>query len=259
MVARTLGLTVAVALGCASLAGAETKVINRTLPLSPTGTVAIQAHNGSIQVKTWDRPEVAVHAQINWYGGGSSYWFQNTTVDVNGSSDLVTIKYVTPDRSWTLWSLLFDRPWLGPEVRYEVTAPRNARFEIREHNASVDIRDAAGPVRIGTHNGVVRGESLSGPVDVRMHNGWARLDFASFTQDARIETHNGAVELRLPSSSKFDFSALGHHPSVRSDFQLTTQASYSGRHRGGVSAAVNGGGPDLRVAMHNGGVWLRSK
>jgi hypothetical protein len=260
MVAHRIGLVAAVALAYAAVAAAEVKNIDRTLPLSATGTVAVQAHNGWIEVRTWDRPEVEIHVRIEWPGvSASSYRFRDTMVDVAGSADRVSITWNSPDRyGWTLWSL-FDGPWSGPDVQYTITAPRTARLEIRNHNAHTDIRDVNAAVRIGTHNGDVRVASLTGPLDLSMHNGWARVDFASFSQASHISTHNGVVELGVPAGSKFNFDSRGRHMYVQSDFPLTTTASYYGATSRKVSGSVNGGGPDLQVISHNGSVRLRSK
>jgi hypothetical protein len=143
-------------------------------------------------------------------------------------------------------------------VHYNVTAPRNARLEIRNHNAETDIRDVNGAVRIGTHNGTVRAANLAGSFDLNMHNGWARLDFASFSHDSRVVTHNGVVELALPAASRFNFNSQGHHVRVDSDFPLARQASFYDQ-RWGSSGSINGGGPNLQVVTHNGSVRLRSK
>jgi hypothetical protein len=260
MVGYRIGLATVLALAYASTAPAETKNIDRTLPLSASGTVALEAHNGWIQIRTWDQPQVEVHVQIDWPGvAASSSRFRDTTVDIDGSADRVSIRWNSPDRyGWTLWSL-FDGPWIGPDVHYTITAPRTARLEISTHNASTDIRDVNAAVRIGTHNGVIRVANLAGPLDLSMHNGWARVDFASFTQESRVVTHNGEVEVALPAASKFDLDSRGHHMHVESDFQLTTRTSYYGRPWGDVSGSVNGGGPSLRVVSHNGMLRLRSK
>lgn len=260
MRAQTLGLWLVLVLGCASLAGAETKNIDRTLPLSATGTVALDAHNGWIQVRTWDRPEVEIHVRIDWPGvSTSSDRFRAASVDIDGSADRVLIRWNSPDRyGSTLWSLLFEGGWTGPDVHYSVTAPRNARVEIHDHNADTDVRDVNAAVRIGTHNGSVRVTNLAGPLDLSMHNGWARVEFASFAHDSRVVTHNGVVELMLPAATKFNFSSEGHHAYVSSDFPLATQASYYNQRRG-ASGSINGGGPALQVVSPNGSVRLRSK
>jgi len=258
MVVHHVGLAVAVAIAYASSAAAEVKNIDRTLPLIQTGTVAVEAHNGSIQVRTWDRPEVEVHVRIDWpFISASSYRYRATTVDVNGSADRVSIRWNSPDRyGWTLWSL-FDGAWSYPDVHYTITAPRTARLEIRSHNANTDIRDVNAAVRVGTHNGAFRAANLAGPLDLSMHNGWAHVEFSSFTQDTRVDMHNGVVDLTLPATSKFEVDSRGHHMRVDSDFPLVTRASYHSNRA--ISGSVNGGGPTLRVVSHNGSLRLRSK
>src|SRR5690242_7403974 len=107
MLAHEIGLAVVMAVAYASAAAAEVKNIDRTLPLNSNGTVALEAHNGLIEVRTWDRPEVEVHVRIEWLGvSPSSYRYRETTVDVDGTSDRVSIRWKAPDQyGWTLWSL----------------------------------------------------------------------------------------------------------------------------------------------------------
>ena len=239
MVARTLTVAV-LALGCASLAAADTRNIDRTLPLKANGTLELQVHNGTIQVRTWDKPQVEVHVHIDWPGLlASSPRFP--TVDVNGSSDRVSIRWNNPDAyNWTLWSL-FDGGWGPNEIRYEITVPKTARLEIHNHNANTDIRD------------------FSGPLDLSTHNGRTRVDFASFTQSSRVVMHNGSVEFDLPKDSRFNFDSSGHHAYVTSDFPPVVRATYGGRHDSNVAGAVNGGGANLRIVSHNATVRLHSK
>jgi hypothetical protein len=260
MTARTSGIAVVLMLCGAPIYAAETKSIDKTLPLSATGTVTLDAHNGSIQIRTWDRSEVQIHVQID--AGGTSAEarrrFNGTTVEIGGSADRVSIRWETPyfDGWWS---------WLGssgdwdssPQVHYTITAPRAARWKIRDHNAKADIRDVNAAVEIGTHDGSVWIGNLGGPLELNMHNGDAHVDFASFTHESRVVTHNGTVELALPASSKFDLRAQGHNIHMDSDFPSTVRSSDFGRHS--VNGQVNGGGPELRLISHNGRFQLRSK
>jgi hypothetical protein len=239
MFVKTLAVTV-LALGCASLAAAETKNIDKTLPLSAKGTLELQVHNGTIQVRTWDKPQVDVHVHIDWLGlPASSSRFP--TVDISGSTDRVSVRWNRPDAyNGSFWSLL-DGSWGPTEVRYEITVPKSARLEIHNHNASTDIRD------------------FSGPLDLSTHNGRTRVDFSSFTQNSRVVMHNGSVEFDLPKDSRFNFDSTGHHAYVTSDFSPVVRATYHGRGDNNVAGAVNGGGADLRIVSHNATVRLHSK
>lgn len=244
MTAHTRGIAFALLFSAAPLYAAETKTIDKTLPLSATGAVTLDAHNSAIQIRTWDRPDVEIHIQISAHGSSSDARrrVDETTIDISGSRDLVTIRAERPDfSSVSLWSwLMSSGDWnTRPDVRYTITAPRTARWSIREHNGSVWMA------------------GQSGPVDLRMHNGDAHIDFASFAQESRITTHNGTVEVALPASSRFDLHSIGHRMHVDSDFPGVVRSSDFGRHT--MVSRVNGGGPELRVTGHNGGFRLRSK
>ena len=240
MIARIAGFAVALALGSASFAAADTRNIDRNLPLSSSGTLALDVHNGTIQVRTWDKPQVEVHVHIDWPGvPASSDRFP--TVDVDGSADRVSVRWNGRYAyNWTLWSL-FDGPWGPTEVRYDIIVPKTVRLEIHSHNATADIKDFAGPL------------------DVNTHNGRTRVDFAAFTHDSRVEMHNGTFEASMPASSKFNFDSTGHHAYVDSDFKPGVHAVYHGGRENHVGGTVNGGGPDLRIVSHNGAVRLHSK
>jgi len=240
MIARTAGIAFVIALGTASFAAADTKNIDRTLPLSANGTLELEVHNGAIQVSTWDKPQAEVHVRIDWPGMSSSS-NRFPTVDIGGSADRVTVRWNSnrDPYTWTFWSL-FDT-WGPIEVRYEITVPKSVRLEIHNHNATTDIRDFAGPLDLDTHNGRTR------------------VDFASFTYGSRVSMHNGTFEASMPASSKFNFESRGHHAYVDSDFKPAVHANYFGRRENNITATVNGGGPDLRIVSHNASIRLHSK
>jgi len=255
-----LGVLAVLTLGCASLAGAETRNIDRTLPLTAGGAVTLDVHNGSIQVRTWDRPEVEVHVRIESHDSSSASRRRanQVAVDIDGSPDRVSIKSRMLDRdTWGIWYLMFGDWADAPQVHYSITAPKRARWRISDHNANAEIRDVNATLDVSTHNGSVRVVNLGGPLALSMHNGYANVDFASFTGDSRIATHNGTVELAMPASSRFALDARGHHIHVSSDFPVAMRsADFPGRD---VSGSINGGGPKLQLTAHNGGFRIRSK
>ena len=262
MTARTTGIALALVLCGTPLYAAETKSVDKSLPLSALGTVTLDAHNGSIQIRTWDRAEVEVHVRIEARGDSAAArrGVRETAVAVDGSADVVSITSRTPEiDGWGLWDwLVSSGDWdSSPDIHYSITAPRTARWRIRNHNARADIRDVNASLEVATHNGSVWVANQGGPLELSMHNGDAHVDFVSFTQASHIATHNGAVELTLPASARFDLHSRGHRMRLDSDFPATVRASDFGRHS--ADAQVNGGGPELRLSSHNGGFRLRSK
>jgi hypothetical protein len=236
---------------CAALYGAETKNIDRTLPLSATGSVSLDTHNGSIQVETWDRPQIDIHARIEAAGTSAEdvSRFEATTVEVTSASDSVRISSKYPDLTWA---------WFGsnPGIHYTITAPRTAHWTIHDHNSQAEIHNVNAALNLDTHNGSLRVVNLGGPLELSAHNGSINVDFGSF-QGANITVHNGSVELAMPSTSKFDLRTDTYHALLQSDFPLLTRMLV-GR-QGSVEGTVNGGGPGLRFSSHNGRLRLRAK
>ncbi|MGH8248290.1 MAG: DUF4097 family beta strand repeat-containing protein [Gammaproteobacteria bacterium] len=246
-----------VALACATLYAAntknDTKNIDKRLPLNPDGRVTLDAHNGSIQIQTWDRAEIEIHARIEAAGSsdGDIRRFNETTVEIDGSGAAVRIKSRLPQNCCSFW------PGENPQIYYTLTAPRSARWTIRNHNAKTEMRDVTAPLHIETHNGEVRVMNLSGPLNLEMHNGRANIEFAAFEAGSSVGMHNGSVELTLPRHSKFDLRSSTHRGSVDSDFPTVTRTR--GRGNRDLEGSVNGGGPALRLSAHNGHFRLQAK
>jgi DUF4097 and DUF4098 domain-containing protein YvlB len=246
-------LTLVVLLSGVPCVSAQTKTVDKTVSLASAGTVILEAHNGSIDIRTWDRPEVQVHVQIDAASSSASdvRRFDETTVDVAATRDVVRISTVSPDM--TSFS-----GWFGssPTIRYTVTAPADARWNVSAHNARTEVRDVGAPLRVETHNGTLRVYNLNGPLDVIAHNGETMVDFRTF-RGATIAVHNGTTDLTLPRASRFDLRTSSHNGALASDFQMMTTASV--RRGNDVDATVNGGGSPLRFESHNGSLRLRAK
>jgi len=247
-------LTIGLLLLTAPIAGAQpTKSVDRTVGLSSAGSVTLVAHNGSIEVRTWDRAEVQIHAKID--AGGT--WpadvrrFDQTTVDIQSTPDSVSIRSIYPALS--AWGL-----WFGnyPRITYTIAAPQTARWKISTHNAAADIRGVHAALAIETHNGRVHLSDLDGPLRVDAHNGSVTADFAFF-RGAEFTSHLGSVELTLPSLTAFNLRADTGRGGVQSDFPLSIKTM--GRRQTSVDGTVNGGGPALRFNSHRGELRLHRK
>ncbi len=246
---------VSLLLASTALFAAATKNVDRTLPLRATGSVTLETHNGTVEVRTWDRAEIEIHARIEAAGSSSEDMrrFDQTNVRIDNTSDSVRIKSVYPDFTWN-WS------WSGsggnPSIHYTINSPRTARWSISDHNGKVDIAGLDAALSVSSHNGTTNVSRLGGPLELEMHNGTVNADITRF-QGAHISMHNGDVELAMPSSSKFDLRTESHSTGIQSDFPLLTRAM--GRHNSNFQGSVNGGGPELRINSHNGHVRLRAK
>ena len=252
---KTFALCAIFAAGAIAAVGGiagSTKTVDRTVPLPATGSVTLDTHNGSIDVRTWDRAEVEIHARIEAasFSTADTRRFDETTVDVTSSSDAVRIVSRYPMSAW--WS------WLGmnPTIHYTITAPKTARWTIDDHNATAEVHDVRAALKVRMHNGTVHAVGLDGPLEVDAHNGSVTADFVSF-HGAELTTHNGSVELRLPSTAAFSLHADTRRALVHSDFPVAID--HWGRRSGRLEAAVSGGGPALHFRSHFGQLRLLSK
>jgi hypothetical protein len=249
----TFALT-SVLLACTRLCAADSKTVDKTLRLAANGSVTIESHNGSITVHTWDRPQIEIHARIemsSWSGFSSAdrRRYDDTRVDIDTFGDSVRIKSNYPLWDWSLGS--------NPDIHYTITAPRTARWTIRDHNSRIEVHDLNAPLSIFTHNSRVIVDGLAGALELDAHNGDARVEFASFTASSSVDMHNGDVELVLPANSKFDLRSSAHNADLQSDFPVMTHTiGWRGANADGM---VNGGGPGLRLSTHNGNFRIRAK
>jgi Putative adhesin len=245
-------LFTAALLTCAPLSAADSKTVDKTLALPPTGSVTIDGHNGSIRINTWDRPEIEIHARIEMNSGfglqDSTRRFDETRVDIDSFGDSVRIKSRYPE-----WGVL---PGNNPEIHYTINAPRTARWTIRDHNSKIEVNDLHAALNISTHNSRVIVSGLAGPLDLDTHNGDAKVQFASLTASSSVGMHNGDVELIMPASSKFNLQTSSHNARVQSDFSILTRSMT--RRGTDIEGTVNGGGPMLRLTSHNGTFRLRA-
>lgn len=241
-------------LSCTLLCAADSKTIDKTLPLPPAGSVTIETHNGSIKVNTWDRPEIEIHARIEMNSGfgsqedASRHRFNETSVDIDSLGDSVRIKSNYPQ-----WDTL---PGSNPEIDYTIHAPRTARWTIRDHNSQIEVNDLHARLSISTHNSRVIVNGLFGALELDTHNGNARVQFASFIAASSVQTHNGDVELIMPASSKFNLQTSSHNGRIQSEFLVMTRNI--SRRGANIIGTVNGGGPTLRLSSQNGSFRIRA-
>ncbi len=235
----------------ATIAAASERKIHRTAQLDLTGNLSIDTHNGSITVTTWNQPAVDVMARIEPADFGKDEDVQKTDVKVTGSSGSVRIESDYSDVPTRL-------TWFGvqrdlPQIHYTISMPATARLDVDAHNARIRVTGLRGDLKVNTHNGDIDVADFDGGASIESHNGDVHIGYRSFTKSARVETHNGGIDFKLPAQARFHVDARGHHMDMSSDFPITVGSMRDSRYVGDV----NGGGPELRVSTHNGALKLR--
>lgn len=147
--------------------------------------------------------------------------------------------------------------WHGhhAKINFDVQVPAGVRFKAMTTNGNVKARDLNSVVEAATTNGLVE-ISTSEWASAKTTNGGVRVSMGKAGWSGELEelSTNGGVEVTLPASAEFTVRASTTNGSVRTDFPVTVQGSFSSKD---LSGTVGGGGRELRVATTNGGIELR--
>jgi len=246
-------LVIALAILATASAGAA-KEFHKTVPLAANGSVSLETHNGSIEVAPWAQASVGIDAKIEPAPNGSYPQDVNVTdVKVTGSGGSVSIVSDydrVPDHGILGISIYRELPL----IRYVIHVPATAQFHITNHNASTQITGVHGDVRVRTHNGATTLRAIEGPIDVESHNGNVDADLARVPSRMAFESHNGNVTVHLPADARFNLRSSAHHSHFDCDYPMTQHVSGDE-----MRAAVNGGGPELKIDVHNGDVRIKKR
>lgn len=241
-------LTLAAFLGVAiATASAAAKDIHRTLPLDPRGHVTIDTYKGSIRVSTWDRSEIDVLVRIEEDLGVFPQSVDRADVRFDASPSDVRM---TSEQQWN-----FFLDGSAPLYHYTIRMPRTASLRIKDYKSASDISDLSADLDVNTYKGSLELRNYSGALTATTYKGEIRAEFAAFNARSRIDTYKGSVDLQLPRDSRFDL-ATGFNRKAELDSDFT---AYVRSRSGNSRAAVNGGGPELRLKSYKGDFRLRAR
>jgi len=266
---RVLRKTVVLgALFCAAgiVQAADTKEVHRTVALDKTGRVSIETYKGSVNVSTWDRPEVKIDAVIepDWSDADRDSDQREkvaaTEIRISGSGSSVSVQsdYDPVRRIHHHLFSIFEGFGTLPFVRYTIQMPATARLEIEDHKSDIVVAGLKADLRLHTYKGTGRVTGLDGAARVETYKGDVRVEFARYSQPSRFETHKGEIEVRLPKDSHFELDADGtRRGDIQSDFEMTT--THRGHFRSlRATGAVNGGGPTLHMTTYKGTLRVKA-
>ncbi len=158
-------LTLVLAIASAAPCFAISKEFDRTYPLQAGGSFELQNVNGTVDVQTWDRDEVEVHAVKTAKHQESDLALVSIDVDAKPDSVSVTTRYP-------------QNEGVEVAVEYVVHVPRGAHVE-----------------HLGTVNGTLRVAGVEAVEDLRTVNG--NIEVYEGGGAVRAHTTNGNVHLEL--------------------------------------------------------------
>jgi len=246
----------------ATTGSAQSNEIRRTIDLDRDGRVIIDTFKGSLDIQTWNKPQLEIVARIEAdpTGDDQETRVKRTNVRVYGSGRLVEIKSDYSEASYHKGGLLgffFGKGTIVlPYVHYDVKVPRAAKVDIEDHKSEIRIRGLEGDLTLTTHKGHAVIDRFSGGARIDTHKGDIRVDFSSLSRACSFETHRGEIEIFVPVNAAFRVRGdLGKDTRLDSDFEMVAHSFGADR---AIDAAINGGqGPEIRVSSHRGTIRLR--
>jgi len=269
-----------------------------TFKVGAAPKITLDTFDGSIEVHSWDRPEVEVIVEKQ---AQDETLLQQIVVEQSQDGDAVTLRVRGPAASG------HDGIQIGviysPGAKLRVALPKSVTLDIRSGDGSITVEDVsgtvtmrsgdgsivglrvAGDVRATTDDGSIRLRETTGKVDVETLDGSVIVN-GTFTalraktgdgsvriaaekgsaieSDWLIDTEDGSVEVRLPEGVSAVVDAATSDGSIRSSYPgLTVPETPDGegeRRDDGrqLKATLGQGGHTLRVRTGDGSIRFES-
>jgi Putative adhesin len=211
-----------------------------TFKVGASPKVTLDTFDGSIEVHSWDRPEVEVIVEKQ---AQDDSLLQQIVVEQSQEGDGVTLRVRGPAQSG------HDGIQIGvvysPSAKLRVALPKSVTLDIRSGDGSITVEDVSGTVTMRSGDGSIVGLRVSGDVRATTDDGSIRLRETTGTVD--VETLDGSVvvngtltALRAKSGDGSVRIAAEKGSAVASDWLIDTEdGSVEVRLPEGVSAVVD--------------------
>ena len=258
----------------------------KTFAVTGKPEVNLKTFDGSIEIATWDRPEVGLVIERK---AGSQADGEALKVTATQDGNRITIEALKPERQVEVGY------HVGRSVKFIVNVPKatdvvartgdgaitvadvNGRLELRSGDGSIKGTGLGGEVAANTGDGSITLEGVKGAVDVNTGDGSVHvagaptslkahtgdgsvtLDVdagATVSSDWEITTGDGGVKISLPTGVNANLDAsTGDGGISASDFGLQTTAD----NRDQLSGQLGNGGPRLKVRTGDGSITVAKK
>ena len=220
---------------------AADEVLQRTLKISPSGSLVLFNINGPVEVEGWDRSEVDLYAVKS--SNAHPEDLSRVQIDVQASADRITVRTEYPQDEG-----------IEVTVSYRVRVPRHLHLEqLATVNGLVRVRGVEGAGELRTVNGNVELLDSSGQFSGKTTNGNVRFELrhVDSTGAMTMETVNGSVLLAVPLGAGFDVDARSMNGSFYSELPVAILGAEDPQ---GFRGRVGRGGATVRVRTVNGGI-----
>jgi len=251
-VKRSFFSIIAILLGAATASAATfgaAEVYQKSAPIDGDGQLVVVNPFGDIEVVGIDGlKEVAFTVRKSVSGADD--------VAIKEGRELTALLFDGDNKTRfikTAMPLMHDRRWASG-VDYTIRVPKSIRVRIEAHTGQrIHVANISGAVWIKNVNGIIDLDNVTGAVTADSANGSVVYEsIFKPTNEIRISTVNGNVELDVPADSSFKWAGQ----TLRGDFFATIPST--GRFAGPMfRGAVNGEhGPQVNTTSYMGNVYV---
>lgn len=250
-------IAVILAISLPALAYAERleETFDKTYAIGNGGQIEVTNVNGSIDISSWDRTDVRVHAEkiVEGRSDVAKKAMSRIAIIAEHKGGSLRIKTRTPESDFGFFDWIVGAN-VNAQVRYEITVPRSANLEIDTVNGKISVSEVTGKIQLGSTNGAIVVVDSAGSLEASTTNGAIRAELRALTggESLTLRTTNGAIKLALPEELRAEIDASTTNGSVRSDFPVTVYSA----DRNSLRGTVNGGGAKIRLRTTNGSIQL---
>ena len=236
---------------------------SKKFPISGMADLRVNAGDGAVTVRVWDRNEIEARVTtVGWRIGPSDIQI----IDRQAGSR-VELELRIPRHG-------FDFNLGRHSIRMELQVPRELRSDIHTGDGAISVDGVKGETRLTTGDGRIEGEALDGTLDAHTGDGRIRVrgrfdSLRLHTGDGSIEaeivrgskvgsewsvrTGDGHVTLRIPESLAADLEVHTGDGHITSDLAITTNGAWRDHD---LRGKINGGGAPFIVRTNDGSVRL---
>jgi hypothetical protein len=258
--------------GCVAISGSDVgryvERENRRFSTTGKPDVELSTFDGSIEIRSWDRPEVEVIVEKRGPSRSSI-----ADIEVNASQ---SGNHITVETRWASRTGGFHLGW-SRSARLIVSVPASSDLLAKSGDGSIDVEHVDGRIELRSGDGSIRGHDIGGNLNVQTGDGSITVDgsFAGLrahsgdgsvrvhaaagvdaSGDWEISTGDGSVTLELPDGFNADLDA--HTGDGGIHVHEITLSSVTGEiSRNSIRGRIGSGGRLLRVRTGDGSITLR--
>jgi len=252
--------------------------------------LTLDTFDGSIQVTSWDRPEVMVTIEKRGPDHETASGLQ-----VKSSQDGSRVRIEAPQPLVARRVIGIGNS--GPSVSFIVQVPRELKLNARTRDGSISVANVNGTIELRSGDGSIKGEAISGDLNARTDDGSMRIvdvngrvavhsgdgsihlegkvnDLNAQTGDGSIEieaddgsgmksdwevtTGDGSITLRLPRDFSADIDAESRDGRVESGF-AGIEPDKRDDDRGTMRGRIGNGGRTVRLRTGDGSIRVLNR